>query len=50
MNLPLFKIDRGRLDVCGDPPFIVVSVIAHPFYFYLTGALAFVAAMAVLTK
>ena len=45
----MFKIDSGRLDVCGDPPFIVVSVIAHPFWFHLAGVLAFVAGMAVLS-
>jgi len=42
-------VDTGRLRCDGDPPYIAVSVVASPFWYYLTGALAFAVAMAVMS-
>jgi hypothetical protein len=49
MSFPILKVDTGRLRTDGDPPYVCVSIIAHPAYFYLAGALAFVLAMAALS-
>jgi hypothetical protein len=43
----MFKVVSGN-NRDDDSPYICVSIIAAPFWYYLTGALAFVAAMAVL--
>jgi hypothetical protein len=44
--LPQLKIDRGRLRTDGDPPYIAVSLIAHPFWYYAAGVLLVIGALA----
>lgn len=44
---PMFKVDTGRLRSDGDPPYIAVSVIAHPLWY--VAAVVIVATFAVLS-
>ena len=48
MKLPMFQVKSGR-SRDDDSPWVVVSVIAAPGWYYAAGVLAFVAVMAVLT-
>jgi hypothetical protein len=47
MRLPIVQIKRG-LSPDDDSPWLCVSVIASPGWFYAAGALAFIVALAAL--